>query len=142
MKVAIDSVYLIKLLADEGMKDIATLIQEERLEAVVAPVSLVEVYSVLARRDKARAAREVSRLWTSKLGIEELTPSIITQAGDLKNEYKMHLADAIIAATGIARGARHVLTEDADFERGKNKIKPIGLRGLRDMLRREGILPS
>lgn len=58
--------------------------KEERLESIVAPISLVEVYSVLARRDKAKAAKDVSRLWTSKLRIEELTPSIITLAGDLK----------------------------------------------------------
>lgn len=139
MKIAIDSFYLIKLLAEEGLKDIAALIQEERLESIVAPISLVEVYSVLARRDKAKAVKDVSRLWTSKLRIEELTPSIITLAGDLKNDYSMHLADAIIAATGIARGAKHILTEDAHFKRVKNRIKPIELKGLRDILKKEGL---
>lgn len=139
MRIAIDSFYLVKLLAEESMREIASMIQDEKLEAVVAPISLVEVYSVLARRDKTKAARDVSRLWTSKLRIEELTPSIITQAGDLKNEHGMHLADAIIAATGIARGAKHVLTEDEHFQKVKSRIKPVTLKGLREMLRKEGI---
>jgi|GEM_PF-6514926 len=137
MKIAIDSFYLVKMLADETMQDIAALIQDEKLEAIIAQISLVEVYSVLARRDKARAAKDVARLWTSKLRIEQLTPSIVTQAGDFKIDYKMHLADAIIAATAIAGGAKHVLTEDAHFKKAKNKIKPIELKALREMLKKE-----
>ena len=139
MKLVIDSMYLIRLLCDEDMKDLVELIQGERMEAVVSPISLVEVYSVLARRDKARAGSYVESLWASKLQIPGLTPPVITLSGDLKNNYQLHMSDAIIAATGITSGARHVLTDDAHFKSVKNKIKPLNLQRCRKMLLKEGI---
>lgn len=140
MKLAIDSMYLIRLLRDEDMKGLAGLIQEEKIEAVVSPISLVEVYSVLARRDKARARSYVGSLWASKLQIPGLTPPVITLSGDLKNDYQIHMSDAIIAATGITSGARHMLTDDAHFKSVKNKIKPLDLQQCKKMLQKEGML--
>ena len=140
MKLAIDTMYLIRLLQDEGMKVLAELIQGDEIEAVVSPISLVEVYTVLARRDRARARSYVGSLWASKLQIPGLTPSTITLSGDLKNNYQMHMSDAIIAATGITSGATHILTDDAHFKRVRNKIKPLNLHQCRKMLQKQGIL--
>jgi predicted nucleic acid-binding protein len=140
MKLAIDSTYLIRLLRDEDMKDLAELIQDEEIEAVVAPLSLVEVYSVLARRDKARAMSYIGSLWASKLQIPGLTPSTITLSGDLRNDYHLHLSDAIIAATGITSGARHILTDDAHFKSVRNRIKPLSLKQCKNMFLKEGLM--
>lgn len=140
MRLSIDSMYLVRLLQDEAMIDLAELIQEDKIEAVVSPLAMVEVYSVLAKRDKARAKSYIGSLWASKLLIPGLTLSTITLSGDLKNEYKLHLADAIIAATGITSEAKHILTDDAHFKSVRKRIKPINLKQCKNMLLKEGLL--
>lgn len=138
MKILLDTMYILKILKNEEMREIARLIDQRKIAALTSTINLIETYTILAKRDKTKAMKDITRLRASELKVYDVTSSLIETSGDFRNRYNLPLADSIIAATGVTKRATHILTNDAHFNEVKKLIKPIDLKAFEDMLRREG----
>lgn len=87
----------------------------EDLQCLLVPtITLTEVFKVVARqRDAHQAAIAVAHMQQGRL--VELDESVAIRAADCALRYHLPLADSIVYASALARGAI-VWTQDSDFE--------------------------
>ncbi len=134
-RVAIDTMFAIGLMSDEGMAPLADLLAAGRIEGILSVMSITEMISVVGRRDENLMKSHIDKILSSDLSIAGTSYPIARQAGLLRLRFGIPTADAIIAATGIHHGASHLLTEDAHFSALRSLIKPVSLRQLLSMVK-------
>lgn len=99
--------------------------------------AFTEAMHLLARAAGIRAQRALWRLvQTDRLVIAELSPSAVSRAAHLMEQYAdrpMDLADATLVALAEEQGHRRVFTLDADFQiyriRGRQRFQTVPDRG-------------
>lgn len=124
----IDTTHLILMLEDADYKTLFEMIDNKRIEGIISVVSLTEITKVLGKRDLAKARNIRFQIKGSNLIIAPIDTRIAEKAGEIRIDHDIPTIDAIICATGIVRGAKHILTADTHFEATKNLIKPIDLK--------------
>lgn len=94
-------------------------IDDGEIQAIVSTISLAEIRAGLAPAE-ARSIWQafVSHLLTSpNYEVEPVDVEIAETAGELREQTKLTLPDALIVATGHLRGAAFVVTQDQQLGR-------------------------
>ncbi len=97
--------------AKEQMPEIETMVTSE--ENAVASVVQIEVYSFPGLKAEEKAALDVL---FRRLTVHPLDTVVIEQAIALRQQRKMGLADAIVAATALVHGVPLVTRNVSDFK--------------------------
>ncbi|MBM3283871.1 type II toxin-antitoxin system VapC family toxin [Candidatus Gottesmanbacteria bacterium] len=105
-KVIVDTDVFIDFLRGhkQRIKKIFTLIQQKEIKGSISLISVVELYSGKDCRQKEKLAVLNKLLYFFEIISPNL--AIAKLAGNLKREYELGLADAIIAATAIEENAQ------------------------------------
>jgi len=82
-------------------------------DSAVASVTQIEVYGFTGLKPEEEAALDIL---FRRLTVHPLDTSVIERAIALRQESKMGLADAIIAATALVHGLNLVTRNDGDFK--------------------------
>ena len=82
-------------------------------DSAVASVTQIEVYGFTGLKPEEDAALDIL---FRRLTVHPLDTSVIERAIALRQESKMGLADAIIAATALVHGLNLVTRNDGDFK--------------------------
>jgi predicted nucleic acid-binding protein len=111
---------LIFYLGEEGsnlIEDMLEQVKNRSLPGYLNIVNLTEFYYILYRRDTGVAEEKVRNLRAFGLEIVPLTDNALwREAGRLKGEYALSLADACAAATAVMKGDRLVVGRDEEFD--------------------------
>jgi predicted nucleic acid-binding protein len=111
---------LIYYLGEAGSSIVEELLEQVKtrsLEGYVNVVNLTEFYYILYRCDPRVAEEKVRNLRAFGLEIVPLTDNALwREAGRLKGEYALSLADAFAAATAVQKGDRLVVGRDEEFD--------------------------
>lgn len=134
VKILLDTMAVLELLSNPQYKKLAAALDEGKICGVISTISLTEMYKIIGTEDERKAKEAVTRILASKLELGEVDSVVARKAGELKLHYRMPTADALIAATGMAAGAKHVLTGNEHFQVIKSLIKPIKLKQAERMI--------
>ena len=95
-------------------------------DSAVASVTQIEVYGFTGLKPEEEAALDIL---FRRLTVHPLDTSVIERAIALRQESKMGLADAIIAATALVHGLDLVTRNDGDFKHiaGLRVVNPFTL---------------
>jgi predicted nucleic acid-binding protein len=111
---------LIYYLGEAGSSIVEELLEQVKtrsLKGYLNIVNLTEFYYILYRRDPRVAEEKVRNLRAFGLEIVPLTDNALwREAGRLKGEYALSLADAFAAATAVQKGDRLVVGRDEEFD--------------------------
>jgi predicted nucleic acid-binding protein len=111
---------LIYYLGEAGSSIVEELLEQVKtrsLDGYLNIVNLTEFYYILYRRDPRVAEEKVRNLRAFGLEIVPLTDNALwREAGRLKGEYALSLADAFAAATAVQKGDRLVVGRDEEFD--------------------------
>ena len=105
----------------ETVKDILELIENGSIEGFVNAITLTEIYYIYFRIDKKIAEERVNQIKQS-MKIVPIEENIAIQAGMFKGQYKIPIADSLIAASAYLLNAT-VISDDPDFR----KIKDLNI---------------
>ena len=112
---------LIFYLGEEGadvVEDLLRRIQNKELKGFLSIANLTEFYYILYRRDAAIAEEKVRNLRAYGIEIVPLMDNAIwREAGRIKGEHAISLADAFAVATAIAKKDKLVVGRDDDFKK-------------------------
>ncbi len=112
---------LIFYLGEEGaevVEDLLRRIQSKETKGFLNIVNLTEFYYILYRRDAEIAEEKVRNLRAYGMEIVPLMDnSIWREAGKIKGEHAISLADAFAVATAIAKNDKLVVGRDEDFKK-------------------------
>ncbi len=112
---------LIFYLGEEGaevVEDLLRRIQNKETKGFLNIVNLTEFYYILYRRDAAIAEEKVRNLRAYGMEIVPLMDNAIwREAGKIKGEHAISLADAFAVATAIAKKDKLVVGRDEDFKK-------------------------
>ena len=112
---------LIFYLGEEGadiVEDLLRRIQNKETKGFLNIVNLTEFYYILYRRDAAIAEEKVQNLRAYGMEIVPLMDNAIwREAGKIKGEHAISLADAFAVATAIAKKDKLVVGRDEDFNK-------------------------
>jgi predicted nucleic acid-binding protein len=112
---------LIFYLGEEGagvMEDLLRRIQNNETKGFLNIVNLTEFYYILCRRKPAIAEEKVRNLRAYGMEIVPLMDNAIwREAGKIKGEHAISLADAFAVATAIAKKDKLVVGRDEDFKK-------------------------
>jgi len=112
---------LIFYLGEEGaevVEDLLRRIQNKELKGFLSITNLTEFYYILYRRDAAIAEEKVRNLRAYGIEIVPLMDNAIwREAGRIKGEHAISLADAFAVATAIAKKDKLVVGRDDDFKK-------------------------
>ncbi|MGB7531955.1 MAG: type II toxin-antitoxin system VapC family toxin [Halobacteriota archaeon] len=112
---------LIFYLGEEGadiVEDLLRRIQNKELKGFLNIVNLTEFYYILYRRDAAIAEEKVRNLRAYGIEIVPLMDNAIwREAGRIKGERAISLADAFAVATAISKKDKLVVGRDEDFKK-------------------------
>ncbi len=112
---------LIFYLGEEGaevVEDLLRRIQNKETKGFLNIVNLTEFYYILYRRDAAIAEEKVRNLRAYGMEIVPLMDnSIWREAGKIKGEHAISLADAFAVATAMAKNDKLVVGRDEDFKK-------------------------
>lgn len=123
-RIALDTVPLVHFLEGHPVHAPVLLqlfhgIEEGRYTAAMSSLVLTELLVPAWRAGDGSEARRLKRVLQNfaNLDILDLTPEIATEAARLRSRFGLRTPDAIHAATALAAGARHLVTNDRDFLR-------------------------
>ena len=112
---------LIFYLGEEGadiVEDLLRRIQNKETKGFLNIVNLTEFYYILYRRDAAIAEEKVQNLRAYGMEIVPLMDNAIwREAGKIKGEHAISLADAFAVATAIAKKDKLVVGRDEEFKK-------------------------
>ncbi|MCW3130928.1 MAG: type II toxin-antitoxin system VapC family toxin [Methanophagales archaeon] len=112
---------LIFYLGEEGaevVEDLLRRIQNKELKGFLSIANLTEFYYILYRRDAAIAEEKVRNLRAYGIEIVPLMDNAIwREAGRIKGEHAISLADAFAVATAITKKDKLVVGRDDDFKK-------------------------
>jgi len=112
---------LIFYLGEEGaevVEDLLRRIQNKETKGFLNIVNLTEFYYILYRRDAAIAEEKVRNLRAYGMEIVPIIDNAIwREAGKIKGEHTISLADAFAVATAMAKGDKLVVGRDDDFKK-------------------------
>jgi predicted nucleic acid-binding protein len=112
---------LIFYLGEEGaevVEDLLKRIQNKEIKGFLNIVNLTEFYYILYRRDATIAEEKVRNLRAYGMEIVPLMDNAIwREAGKIKGEHGISLADAFAVATVIAKKDKLVVGRDEDFKK-------------------------
>ena len=97
--------------ANQSAPEIESLVVSA--ENAVASVTQIEVYGFTGLKPEELAALDVL---FRRLTVHPLDAAVVNRAIALRQESKMGLADAIIAATALVHGLRLVTRNESDFK--------------------------
>jgi predicted nucleic acid-binding protein len=97
--------------ANQSAPEIESLVVSA--ENAVASVTQIEVYGFTGLKPEEQAALDVL---FRRLTVHPLDAAVVNRAIALRQESKMGLADAIIAATALVHGLRLVTRNESDFK--------------------------
>ena len=109
------------------IEDILSLAKKRKAVVYLSFISLMELYYITWQEKGQEAARELTILIQS-LPIEKVHSAerLILSAGWIKANYQLSVADAIIAATALEKGAI-LVHKDPEFKALSDKIEMIDL---------------
>jgi len=111
---------LIFYLGEEGaavVEDLLKRIQNKELKGFLNVVNLTEFYYILYRRNPAVAEEKVKHLRAYGLEIVPvMDDGIWREAGKIKGEHGVPLADAFALATALVKKDKLVIGKDKDFK--------------------------
>lgn len=123
-------VLLIFYLGEEGadiVEDLLEQVQNKKVPGYLNIVNLTEFYYILYRRDMTVADEKVRNLRAFGLEIIPLTDDgLWKEAGRIKGDYALSLADAFAGATAIVKGDTLVVGRDEEFEQINIPLVRIG----------------
>ncbi|NAT09953.1 hypothetical protein C4E22_00075 [ANME-1 cluster archaeon AG-394-G06] len=112
---------LIFYLGEEGadvVEDLLIRIQSKETKGFLNIINLTEFYYIIYRRDAAIAEEKVRNLRAYGIEIVPLSDNTIwKEAGRIKGEHAISLADAFAVATAIVKNDNLVVGRDDDFEK-------------------------
>lgn len=112
---------LIFYLGEEGadiVEDLLRRIQNKELKGFLNIVNLTEFYYILYRRDAAIAEEKERNLRVYGIEIVPLMDNAIwREAGRIKGEHAISLADAFAVATVISKKDKLVVGRDEEFKK-------------------------
>lgn len=112
---------LIFYLGEEGADIVADLlrrIQNKELKGFLNIVNLTEFYYILYRRDAAIAEEKERNLRAYGIEIVPLIDNAVwREAGRIKGEHAISLADAFAVATAISKKDKLVVGRDEEFKK-------------------------
>jgi len=112
---------LIFYLGEDGadiVEDLFQKIQNKEMRGFLNIVNLTEFYYILYRKKPAIAEEKVRNLKAYGIEIVPLTDDgIWREAGKIKGEHAISLADAFAVATAIVKRDKLVVGRDEDFEK-------------------------
>ncbi len=112
---------LIFYLGEEGadiVEDLLRRIQNKEIKGFLNIVNLTEFYYILYRRDAAIAEEKARNLRAYGMEIVPLMDNAIwREAGKIKGEHAISLADAFAVATAIAKKDKLVVGRDEDLKK-------------------------
>ena len=112
---------LIFYLGEEGadmVEDLLRRIQNKELKGFLNIINLTEFYYILYRRDAAIAEEKERNLRAYGIEIVPLMDNAIwREAGRIKGEHAISLADAFAVATAISKKDKLVVGRDEEFKK-------------------------
>ena len=112
---------LIFYLGEEGadmVEDLLRRIQNKELKGFLNIVNLTEFYYILYRRDAAIAEEKERNLRAYGIEIVPLMDNAVwREAGRIKGEHAISLADAFAVATAISKKDKLVVGRDEEFKK-------------------------
>ncbi|MFQ6135228.1 MAG: type II toxin-antitoxin system VapC family toxin [Nitrososphaerales archaeon] len=108
-------------------KQILDAVDDGRIQAVISIVSIAELCAGYYSAGDERGKREfITHLASSEqFNIMNLDIRLADAAGRIRAETGLRLPDAIIAASGLAAGAKYVVTHDKEFNRSERYLQAV-----------------
>jgi len=112
-------------------------VDDGRIQAVVSVVSIAEICSgYYSAEDEGGKQEFITHLVSSKgFTIVELDLKLADTAGMIRAETGLRLPDAIIVASGLAKGASYIVTHDEEFKRAERYLAAVTSKELIRKLR-------
>jgi predicted nucleic acid-binding protein len=112
---------LIFYMGEEGaevVEDLLRRIQEGEIKGFLNIVNLTEFYYILYRKEPAIAEEKVRNIRAYGTEIVPLTDDVIwREAGKIKGEHAISLADAFAVATALVKRDKLVVGSDDDYKK-------------------------
>jgi predicted nucleic acid-binding protein len=108
-------------------KKVLDSVNEGRLKALVSVVSIVELCAGYYAVGDERGKRELlTHLMSSEgFSVINLDVKLADAAGKIRAETGLRLPDSIIVASGLARGAKYIVTHDEEFRKADGYVEYI-----------------
>ncbi len=121
----------------ESSRQVLDAVDEGKLQAVVSVISIAELCSgYYSARDERGKKELIMHLLSSKgYTIINLDLGLADKAGRIRAETGLRLPDAIIVASGLARGASYIVTHDEEFKKADRYLKAVTSQELSERLR-------
>ena len=121
----------------ESSRRVLDAVDDGKLHAVVSVISIAELCSgyYLARDERGKQELIMHLLSSKGYIITDLDLRLADTAGRIRAETGLRLPDAIIVASGLARGASYVVTHDEEFKKADRYLKAATSQELSRRLR-------
>lgn len=121
----------------ESSRQVLDAVDEGKLQAVVSVISIAELCTGYYSARDERGKRELIMHLLSSKGytIINLDLGLADKAGRIRAETGLRLPDAIMVASGLARGASYIVTHDEEFKKADRYLKTVTSQELSARLR-------
>lgn len=120
----------------EPSRQVLDAIDDGKIQGIISVISIAELCAgYYAAGDEMGGQELLLHLLASKgFCIVELDLKLADAAGRIRVETGLRLPDAIIVASGLARGARYIVTHDEEFGKAKRQLEAVTSQELTRML--------
>jgi len=111
----------------EFSKQVLDAVDNGRIQAVVSVVSVAEIcVGYYLAGDEKGKQELIAHLASSKtFSVMEVDLGLADAAAKIRVETGLRLPDAIIVATGLAKGATYVVTHDEEFSKANRYLEVV-----------------
>ncbi len=111
----------------ESSKQVLDAVDEGMIQAVISVVSIAELCAGYYSAGDERGKQELIAHLASSNGfsIMVLDLKLADAAGRIRAETGLRLPDAIIVASGLAKGATCIVTHDEEFKRANRYLEAV-----------------
>lgn len=105
---------------------VRTVLEDPSEAIVTTKINVFEVYHKILKERGKEAAERFTQFLLGRCHLDDLDVDTLKLASEEKTKFGLGMADAIILATAVKRGAR-LFTGDPDFRRTKDVVETVFL---------------
>lgn len=107
-------------------------VEDGSIQGIISVISIAELYTGYYSQGDKRGKEELLAHLISARGfvIADLDLEIADTAARIRADTGLRLPDAVIIATGLAKGAQYVVTHDKELRKANNHLETISSKEL------------